>query len=149
VTISDRRRAANKANAAHSTGPRTPSGKARSAGNSLRHGLNVLSAAEAHDPEVELLAARFLIRDGDHPAAARGAAEAQSQLLRIRRFKAEALDRAISAVESQGSREPTMMQPDEIVALALVQAAGQLLTLDGYERKAVSRRKSALRAIAR
>jgi hypothetical protein len=40
------------------------------------------------------------------------------------------------------------LQPDEIVALALVQAAGQLLTLDGYERKAVSRRKSALRAIA-
>lgn len=148
MTISDRRRAANKANTAHSTGPRTPSGKARSAGNSLRHGLNVPSAAEAHDPEVERLAARFLIRDGDLRAAALDAAQAQSHLQRIRRFKAEALDRAVAAIEALESDDPSSLQPDEIVALALVQAAGQLLTLDGYERKAVSRRKSALRAIA-
>ncbi len=37
--ISERKAAANRANAQHSTGPRTAAGKARSSLNALRHGI--------------------------------------------------------------------------------------------------------------
>ncbi|MGA2268535.1 MAG: hypothetical protein ABSH44_08715, partial [Bryobacteraceae bacterium] len=37
--VSDKQLAANRANATHSTGPRTPQGKARSALNSRKHGF--------------------------------------------------------------------------------------------------------------
>jgi hypothetical protein len=43
--VSPEQLAANRANAAHSSGPRTPEGKARSAQNSLKHGFTASSFA--------------------------------------------------------------------------------------------------------
>lgn len=86
---SDRRVAANRANAQKSTGPRTAAGKARAAGNSRRHGLTAAPPADAvrrwyrvilDDPE----AVPYPIDLDPYRRAARDLAEAEAQLARVR-----------------------------------------------------------------
>ena len=66
--LSARKRAANRANAARSTGPRTPEGKARAAMNAVRHGLSAQSP----------------ILPGENPAALDALADAFDRDLRPR-----------------------------------------------------------------
>src|SRR5689334_20432492 len=83
---SERVHAANRANAARSTGPRTRAGKQRSARNALRHGLNQpVLAAPGLAAEVAGLARRIAGEDASarRRAAARGSAEAQVDIQRI------------------------------------------------------------------
>src|SRR4051812_48546954 len=56
VTSSERRLAANRRNAARSTGPRTPEGKAVVALNALKHGLLSREALVRGESEAELVA---------------------------------------------------------------------------------------------
>lgn len=91
MPVSEKRLAANRANALKSTGPRTPEGKARSARNSLRHGLYARKVAL---PEYwELLAAPFAERAARDYAADPGLAilVAQRTLLRVHRSYAISL----------------------------------------------------------
>jgi hypothetical protein len=82
--------AANRANAARSTGPRTAAGKAAVARNALRHGLSLPVLADpALAPEVAALATRIA---GEGAGAARHAAavriaEAQVDVSRVRRLR--------------------------------------------------------------
>jgi len=85
-------RAANRANAARSTGPRTRAGKAAVARNALRHGLSLPVLADpALAPEVAALARRIA---GEGASAARHAAavriaEAQVDIERVRRVRTQ------------------------------------------------------------
>ena len=119
--------AANRANAARSTGPRTRAGKAVVARNALRHGLSVpVPADSALAAEAAELAQRIAGEGAREPrrAAALRVAEAQVDVLRIRRVRLQ--------IMTEGFGE------DDITA--------RLMRLDRYERRALSRRKSAIKA---
>jgi hypothetical protein len=129
---SDRKTAANRNNAQKSTGPRSKAGREISRRNSLRHGLAIdIGADPAFHDGIEKLAKALLCGTQKISEPAREAAEAQLDLLRIRRIRAwlfETLYFLQSAV------------PDTVAKLN-----NELAKLDRYERRAFSKRKRALR----
>jgi hypothetical protein len=89
----------NQNNARASTGPRTKAGKARAARNARRHGLSIAIACEPIlAAEAEALA-RHIVGNGAGPAAiamARAFAEAQVDLVRIRKVRRDVLARLVA-----------------------------------------------------
>jgi hypothetical protein len=170
---------ANCANAKASTGPKTKAGKARSAANSLRHGLTISVWNEpALAPQAEAIALRIA---GPNAAAtalgwARRIAEAQVDVNRVRSLRRQAIARMLSDPlcnspfgHIQAIRlmnrfldrvgrdtvtandidtmdevlHPKPLEGDAKLAKILVDRNGDILRLDRYERRALSRRKMA------
>jgi hypothetical protein len=126
---SQRQSCANQKNTRRSTGPRTAAGKAKAAENSFRHGLAVdIRNDPAFGDNIHSLAQQYceLAVEPDRLAHARTAAEAQFEIIRVRQAR-------VALIEQEG-------------ALNNVQ---KLLQFDRYERRALSRRKTALRALFR
>jgi hypothetical protein len=152
---STRKIQANRANARASTGPKTAQGRARTARNALRHGLSVpVFSDSVFSEEVDALAREIAGPDAGAEVLelARRVAEAQIDLRRVRYAHHQVL-RGLRVV---GAFTPT---PDGVVefldskpsgplklAMILSDKAGQLLAIDRYERRALSRRKFAIRA---
>jgi hypothetical protein len=91
-----RKIAANRTNAQASTGPRTTKGKARASQNARRHGLSQsVTSNPVLSAEVEALAREIAgeVSDLDIVELARAVAEAQIDMVRIRRARRDFLAR--------------------------------------------------------
>ncbi len=125
---------ANRRNARRSTGPRTQAGKARVASNAFRHGLAVPVAAlpEFHEGLKQLTVQIAGGRTSTvHLQAASQIAEATLDLQRITAVRQLLVEKLAAAV--------TEGEVKEVSA-----TTHALLGLDRYERRALSRRKSAV-----
>jgi hypothetical protein len=177
---SDRRHHANRLNAKSSTGPKTAAGKARSAQNAFRHGLNVAVLSDPSlAPAIEAMAHKISGSDANAEKLgwARRIAEAQLDLNRVRASRRELLTRSLVDPDYQpkqvnrqrlrllnwvlGGRRPgnlpsdvdaikEMVSPkppegEEKLAVILQERMSELSGLDRYERRALSRRKTAIR----
>ena len=130
---SARKRYSNAMNARKCTGPRTAAGKARAARNVLRHGLNVPVRADPDlAPEIAAMAReivaseRYDAGDPHQFALACRIAETQAHLVRVQEAKLPLFPRIVD-------------EPEVLV---------ELVRLDGYERRVLSRRKRAIRALS-
>jgi hypothetical protein len=168
---SDHKIKANRANAQASTGPKTADGRARAARNALRHALSLpVCSNPALSEEVETLAREIAGPDANAETQdlARQVAEAQIDLRRVRYARHKLLSDALAdhygswpermailrslvrkhalPVEySLASLNSTPQGPHKFATI-LSQETKQLLAMDRYERRALSRRKSAIRA---
>ena len=139
----DRQQSANRANAKSSTGPKTAAGKARAAQNALRHGLNVpIWSDPALPPLAEAIASRIAGPDADEQMLerARGIAEAQVDLNRVRNHR-----RRLIAGLLDDPSYGNSVGGDERFAAIVEENATRLAAIDRYERRALSRRKFAIR----
>ena len=134
---SDRQIAANQNNAKSSTGPRSKAGREALRSNARRHGLAIAIGADpAFHDDIEKLA-KALSRSGGIPnvsAYSRTAAEAQLDLMRIRKTRAWLFETLYHLADAAA--------PDRLKELN-----DALAKLERYERRAVSRRKRALHAM--
>lgn len=143
---------ANRKNARASTGPRTKRGKLRSARNALRHGLSISILADPALAATLDPLARQIAGQAASPESlemARLVAAAQVDLLRIQQVRQHLLLRALNDLGFD--RQEVLNLPpskDESLAAsaeAIANLAARLIALDRYERRALSRRRSAIR----
>jgi hypothetical protein len=150
---------ANRRNARASTGPRTREGKIRSARNARRHGLAISILSEPQGDERTRALARELV--GENPTqqelnAAIRVAEAQLEIVRIRQARGSLISpppgdaklpigKRQKLIAGRGGENGAASVTAQELGLILADLAKTFKAIDRYERRALSRRKFAIR----
>ena len=134
---SDKRRAANQANAKHSTGPKTPEGKARSAQNARQHGFTASTFAVVRIEDLDEIAklkadliTSYKPQNSQELFAIERIALAQQSLLRVARLEAGLFTTAFNtAVDRPGP----LRQAEVIGGIEITRAQNQsYLVAEGF-----------------
>ena len=147
---SARRVSANRRNAHDSTGPRTRRGKSRASRNAYRHGLEAINFGVAGLPKKVTRLAQSICVDASDPFLYEQAlivAESQILVARVRAARVMAIEtvRDTSAASASAVRKQSVEASDDIQCLP--RALPELLRLERYERRALSRRNGAMRRL--
>jgi hypothetical protein len=137
---------ANRQNAKKSTGPRTKTGKSRASRNAVRHGLERVDFGNPGYPARVERVARAICPDASDPFRYEQAliiAETQTFLARVRAARIAAIERDSPARLLGRGDESAPQALDENEGLS--RALPDLLSLERYERRALSRRRRAIR----
>ena len=151
---SERKTKTNRANASFSAGPNTLHGRIRSARNAFRHGLSLpVQSDQALGEEVQALARQIA---GSNASAqiqmlACRIAEAEVDLRRVRLARHQLLSQALAnacelPVAAREKFVPSTPQGANKILTILSREAQALEAINRYERRALSRRKFAIRA---
>jgi hypothetical protein len=143
------RRAVEGARGSRRSGPRTTAGKARVARNAMCHGLSLSVLADpATAAAVEALTRQIApAADAEIGELARAVAQAQIDLIRIRRARRDLLAAALCDLAA-GAEEAGADLSLSAAAFHVPHLSERLAAMDRYERRAVSRRKFAIRAFS-
>jgi hypothetical protein len=141
------RREADRAPAQRRRGPHTSGGKARSARNAVVHGLSLPVLFDpATAAEVDALARQMSpTTEAEIGELARAVAQAQVDLVRVRRARHHLI--AAAFTDLAGAAAEAVADP-RAAPFRDPRLAVQLAAMDRYERRALSRRKFAIRAFA-
>jgi hypothetical protein len=134
--------AANRRNATHSTGPRSATGKARSRGNALKHGLRApLDRDASIVEEIEALMTDIARLVKKPREAVRHIAEQQIKIMRVQQTRTDIINRYL---ERLARDDPEGFDSQARVAMAIAAAIPEIAAFEDYERREFSKLRKAL-----